>query len=323
MRKAICPLISVIVPVYKVEKYISRCIDSIINQTYTNLEIIIVDDGSPDCSGEICDEYARNDSRIKVIHQKNQGLVGARQAAIKLATGKYLAFVDSDDYIHLEMLECMSNLAESEQLDITWCNVEVILREGERRLHKVSFNNDARVMVHRLLNGQIQGWTCNKLIRTDYWRNCNLICDIKYCMLEDMLTSLQILCQKPKMGYVDNYFYYYDRTNDDAYTSDKELVNPLAKATGNAEHMYEYLVNNNLWNIYKVDFARFAMRIKLALLSAIDIDVARRFMPFAHKKITYYGLNNSIVMIYWMGFNGGKLGKWVFESYLKLKNVNF
>ena len=99
------PLISVIVPVYKVEQYIHRCLDSILAQTYKNLEIILVDDGSPDRCGEICDEYAAKDSRIQVVHQKNGGLSAARNAGLDICTGEYIAFVDSDDYVEPDMLQ--------------------------------------------------------------------------------------------------------------------------------------------------------------------------------------------------------------------------
>ena len=98
-------LISVIVPVYKVEKYLNKCVQSIIQQTYTNLEIILVDDGSPDNCPQMCDEWAKKDSRIVVIHKKNGGLSDARNAGIAVAKGKYIGFVDSDDYIESTMYE--------------------------------------------------------------------------------------------------------------------------------------------------------------------------------------------------------------------------
>ena len=93
------PLISIIVPVYRVESYLSRCVDSLLAQTYQNLEIILVDDGSPDQCPQICEDYAKKEERIHVIHQENRGLSGARNAGIDVATGEYLAFVDSDDYV--------------------------------------------------------------------------------------------------------------------------------------------------------------------------------------------------------------------------------
>ena len=90
---------SVIVPVYKVETYLPRCIESILNQTVTDFELILIDDGSPDCSGEICDAYAAKDSRIRVIHQKNGGVSKARNAGLDIAQGEYIVFVDSDDWV--------------------------------------------------------------------------------------------------------------------------------------------------------------------------------------------------------------------------------
>lgn len=115
------PLISVIVPVYKVEEYLCACIDSILAQTYENLEIILVDDGSPDNSGKICDEYAEKDSRIKVIHKENGGLSDARNAGLDVASGEYIAFIDSDDSVHPKMFdELYKNLADT-NADISCC----------------------------------------------------------------------------------------------------------------------------------------------------------------------------------------------------------
>lgn len=113
--------ISIIVPCYKVEEFLPRCIDSICNQTYKNLEIILVDDGSPDNCGKICDEYSKKDKRIKVIHKKNGGLSDARNFGIKIATGDYIAFVDSDDYINKNMYHCLYNNLKSTKSDISIC----------------------------------------------------------------------------------------------------------------------------------------------------------------------------------------------------------
>lgn len=99
------PLISVIVPCYNVEEYLPKCIESILNQTYRNLEILLVDDGSPDNCGRICDEYAAKDSRIRIIHKKNGGLSDARNAALDVMTGEYVTFIDSDDYVSDDYVE--------------------------------------------------------------------------------------------------------------------------------------------------------------------------------------------------------------------------
>lgn len=109
--------ISIIVPVYKVEPYLRKCVDSILAQTFTDFEVILVDDGSPDNSGKICDEYASKDSRVRVIHKKNGGLSSARNAGIDVARGKYLGFVDSDDYIEKDMYELLYDNIVKEQAD--------------------------------------------------------------------------------------------------------------------------------------------------------------------------------------------------------------
>ena len=109
---------SVIVPIYNVEKYLSACLDSIINQTYRNFEIILVDDGATDGSGVICDQYAQSDGRIHVIHKKNEGPNCARQTGVLAAQGDYIAFVDADDWLDEDFLECGIHLMENEKADI-------------------------------------------------------------------------------------------------------------------------------------------------------------------------------------------------------------
>lgn len=112
------PLLSVIVPIYKAEVYLDRCINSIIHQTLSDLELILIDDGSPDNCGEICDNYSQNDNRIKVIHKSNGGISAARNAGLEIATGKYITFVDSDDY-----LGDLSTYKEN--IDILLCNIDI------------------------------------------------------------------------------------------------------------------------------------------------------------------------------------------------------
>ena len=118
--------VSIIVPIYNVEKYLSKCIESILSQTYKNIEIILVDDGSPDNSPQICDEYAKKDDRIIVIHKANGGVSLARNAGIDIATGKYIGFVDPDDYIENNMYELMMNKIEEYQANIVICGYDYI-----------------------------------------------------------------------------------------------------------------------------------------------------------------------------------------------------
>lgn len=124
-------LISVIVAVYNIEKYISRCIESIQNQTFTNLEVILVDDGSTDSAGEICDAYAEKDSRIKVVHRKNGGLSAARNTGIDIATGDYISFIDGDDWIEPNMYEMMANQVSEHRADLVACRYRCIYKDHE------------------------------------------------------------------------------------------------------------------------------------------------------------------------------------------------
>lgn len=114
-------LLSVIVPVYNVAPYLRQCLDSIVGQTYENLEILLIDDGSTDESGAICDEYGKKDKRIRVVHQENQGLSGARNTGTALATGDYIAFVDSDDWLDVHMYETLMEAVETYHLDMARC----------------------------------------------------------------------------------------------------------------------------------------------------------------------------------------------------------
>lgn len=132
------PLISVIVPVYNVERYLRKCIDSIINQSYINLEIILVNDGSTDSSLKICEQYHIKDSRIKLIDKKNGGLSDARNVGLDIATGQFITFVDSDDFIDLDMIEYLYKLLDQSDADISVCQRKEIKEEnGDVRIHLV------------------------------------------------------------------------------------------------------------------------------------------------------------------------------------------
>ncbi len=159
------PKISVIVPVYKVEPYLRKCLDSIINQTYRNLQIILVDDGSPDNCGAICDEYADRDSRIEVIHQENGGVSVARNAGLKLADGDYIGWVDSDDWIELDMYETMLANVLAYQADIAVCSRFERYKNKivQRGWHKVEVLNTEQALKILLQNDKMQNYLCDKL----------------------------------------------------------------------------------------------------------------------------------------------------------------
>lgn len=164
--------ISVIVPIYKVENYLHRCVDSIINQTYTNLEIILVDDGSPDKCPRICDEYAKKDSRIRVIHKKNGGLSDARNAGLDIATGEYIGFVDSDDYISLHFYQKLINVMKVSDSDIVECEIKKFKDTDEIDYienNKLDFKtfNTYEAMEDLILNNILSVTVWNKLYKRE------------------------------------------------------------------------------------------------------------------------------------------------------------
>ncbi|WP_303840096.1 glycosyltransferase [Selenomonas ruminantium] len=164
------PLISVIIPVYNVEDYLRECLDSVVGQTYKNLEIIVVDDGSTDSSGQICDEYANKDERIKVIHKENGGLSDARNAGLDICTGEYIGFVDSDDYIKSIMYERMYNVAEKENADIVGCHQVWVIDGNVRsapRENNLKYTNydDKAEMIRYMLNSKGLVSACFKLYK--------------------------------------------------------------------------------------------------------------------------------------------------------------
>ena len=153
------PLISMIVPVYRVERYLDRCIRSIISQTYQNLEIILVDDGSPDKCGEICEAFAKNDSRIRVYHKQNGGLSDARNFGVEHAHGEYMAFVDSDDYIAPHYIEYLLNLLNKYHADISACCMAQTYEDT------VDYGINEEIPNERLLTGKE---ACRELLGTLY-----------------------------------------------------------------------------------------------------------------------------------------------------------
>lgn len=122
-------MISVIIPVFNVEKYISQCLDSVCNQTYSDLEIILVDDGSTDASGEICDKYACHDNRIRVIHQENGGAAAAKNAGLQIASGEYLSFVDSDDFLEPNAYRYMLQVMQTQGADVVQCSFRNVFKD--------------------------------------------------------------------------------------------------------------------------------------------------------------------------------------------------
>lgn len=214
MSVSCAELISVIVPVYNVEKYLKKCIESILGQTYQNIEIILVDDGSTDNSGKICDEYKKTDTRIKVVHKENGGLSDARNKGIDVSAGAYIMFVDSDDYISSKMVEILYERIIEDKADIAICNVSSVDEYyndlNERNIHppiKREVLNSSEAMCRI---SQIDGWNyviaCNKLYKR------YIFLDIKFPyqkIHEDEFIIHRVFDKCARISCTDQALYYY------------------------------------------------------------------------------------------------------------------
>lgn len=305
------PLISIIIPVYNTEKYIHKCLNSIVSQSYTNWEAILVDDGSPDNAGKICDEYATKDCRFRVIHQKNHGVVNARNKAIAKASGEYLAFVDSDDFIEPTMLEEMITAAVAKDTDIVWCCARAIFREGTVD-GTLDINDKPIETIKRLITGRIPGWLPIKLIKKAFWNNCNIETDENAAVFEDTFISIQLMVHNPQMEVIHKPLYNYVRTNENAATHN---VN-ISKAEKNIQHLYDYLKRKALYNLCKKEFTEMALRFKIQLLRQ-DIKKACRLYPFTHRKLHNFKFPLKTSLFYWVAFNTGAIGRLMFKLHFK------
>lgn len=204
-------LISVIVPVYKVEKYLSRCIDSIIAQTYKNLEIFLIDDGSPDKSGRICDEYAKKDHRIRVLHKPNGGVSSARNLGLKEAKGEYIGFVDSDDYIAPQMYEVLINNIEKYDADISICGFSQEDQNGVFHRYwqeSITETFDTVQQIDNLLSNRY--YRCSiwdRIFKRKTLENVFFHDDIK--IYEDMLFDYEAIKKSHKAVFTSTPYYYY------------------------------------------------------------------------------------------------------------------
>lgn len=205
------PKISVIVPVYKVEKYLKRCVDSILNQTYKNFELLLVDDGSPDSCGKICDDYSKIDDRVKVIHKKNGGLSSARNAGIKASSGDYLNFVDSDDWLELDCLEYLLKLLLKTDADFAMAenirnNDEVLKTKKETVKEKVLSQKDFLSLFFKINTQKNVQYAWAKLYKK------NLFDNIKYpegLTDEDVPATFTLILASEKIAYSNKIVYHY------------------------------------------------------------------------------------------------------------------
>jgi len=204
-------MVSIIIPVYNVQDYLARCVDSVLTQTYTDLEIILVDDGSIDISGDICDEYALHDARVRVIHKENGGLSDARNAGLDVARGNYVAFIDADDYVHPSFVELLLKTINETGAQIavsTWQE----LKDGDKprkvktKRPRCTILTQEEAISSVFYQKKLNHSACSRIFETQLFNNLRFP---KGMLYEDLAIIYPLLCKVEKVALINTPMYYY------------------------------------------------------------------------------------------------------------------
>ena len=254
--------ISIIMPVYKVEEYVGKAIESILAQTFTEFEFLIVDDGTPDRSGEICDQYAKKDQRIQVIHKENGGVSMARNAGISIARGVFFAFVDSDDWIAPNMIRSLLDLQKESQADVTGCCLETVC-EGDAPLAQTEADNE--LFLYSFLeivmnNFPHDAWSlCAKLYRADLFDKIPQDLPAHLVMSEDIMLNTFLYQKCEKIVFTNYCYYYYFRDGNSAISGElkRQMVrdceiaySTMLSSVDSCDEVYDYLMGCKIQNDY-------------------------------------------------------------------------
>lgn len=240
------PKISIIVPVYNAEPYISKCVDSILSQKENNLELFLIDDGSSDHSGEVCDKYAAQDNRVQVIHQKNAGVSAARNAGIAIAKGKYLGFVDSDDWIEPNMYERLLYVAEETDSNVVMCDATTVYSDGRTQADTITQLSGNSILKKSdfkpSLLSEMAGSACRCIYKNDRYsdklRKYPLAFPLGVKFSEDRIFNLYAFGQANQVAYLkESYYNRYmnevsavHRFHDDYFEAYKKAAEEIEKA---------------------------------------------------------------------------------------------
>ena len=268
------PLVSIVVPIYKVEKYLERCLDSLIAQDYRPLEVILVNDGSPDGCGDIIRRYEARYPIFRSLWQENQGLAAARNNGIALATGKYVALVDSDDYVEPDFISSMADLAEARQADIVMGNFYIDFPRGGLKIpfrlltmHKSLSGEEAAQMSLTLLRLPVFAW--NKLYRRDLFTSHEISFPSIY--YEDVATTSRLLSKAERVAILQKPVYHYClRSTGITGNFGMKNVNDYLKAVDIIRH---FIWDQQLWTSWKRPYRAFLRTVEAQLILAITLQM--------------------------------------------------
>ena len=247
------PKVSIIIPVYNVKEYLRRCFESILDQTFSAYEVIVVDDGSTDGGGLLCDELGARDARVRVFHQENGGLSAARNAGLARARGEYIAFLDSDDYVMPNFLERLLKTAETQNADIVMCQYQILLPNG-----KILFKHPGRNQVlsapqaiRRLYRDvSVHHFAWNKLYKRALFFEAGF--SFPSMIFEDIASVHELFHQADKVVFIQDILYNYcQRKNSLFATIHSRRLNDYVRAM---EMTKEYLERNGLFSAYRAAF---------------------------------------------------------------------
>lgn len=255
-------LLSVIVPVYKAERYLAKCVGSILAQTYGNLELILVDDGSPDRSGGMCDRFAESDPRVKVVHKPNGGVSSARNAGLEVARGKFIGFVDSDDYIDPQMYEKLA-AALPDDSSIAFCDLMEDFGDSMREAKTVDVFPDRLDTLKSLIMSGIGTGCANMMIGR------SLMEELRFpehtSRGEDYWVSLRLFISARNIGKVDEPLYYYVKSNAESLTHSASYESLMDEA-GSLEENRRFLESSGLYESLRREWNWSVLRYKSAFV---------------------------------------------------------
>ena len=277
------PKVTINVPVYNVESYLPQCLDSLLNQTLREIEILLVDDGSTDNSGRICDEYALKDSRIRVFHKKNGGLASVRQYALERANGEYFISCDSDDWIEPIMYEELYREANRENADIVICDFFYNYPNGKQvQAENIPKDCSQDTLLKDVLMRRLSGTTCSKLFRKDVFCRYQLSWEDGINLGEDLFMFLKLLQCPLKIVCIPKALYHYRRIlGSNTYTNNLSF-----NSFKQAEEIF-------LWQIEHIDQQKYAKEMFSSALDYAFIGIRAKNMPpkyykeFVNKHLPY------------------------------------
>lgn len=332
-------LVSIIIPVYNVELYINKCLKSVVNQTYKNIEIILVDDGSEDASGELCDEWAKKDGRISVIHKENGGLVSARKRGIVAAHGEYACVVDSDDWVDCEMVEELYRIAVRESVDIVTSlpyGAKNIDSESVLKIGRYDCVRDGYLFYSKMIYGDdknlneiLPGSMWGKIYKRNLLERCQLLVDERITYGEDGACVWNCFLQAESIYISNKFYYHYERRDDSITTSgDKyywEKINLFYVFTREMfeKHRYAEVLIHQL-DKYIVEY-RYLTNLNKVVPSKKIIrlySVPYEIIPTS-SRIVLYGAGN-IGMAYYNQLKDSSICKmvaWVDKNYEKYRSI--